>query len=82
MCVCVCCALGRSSSSEELHKLPFLDNGLKGYQRLRVLGAALPAGPGSSSTPGDDGAELRQDSEILAAGATLDPAAQVGSFTP
>lgn len=43
--MCVSCALGRCSSSEELHKLPFPDNGLKDYQRLRVLGAALPAGP-------------------------------------
>lgn len=64
-CVCVCCALGRCSSSEELHELPFPDSGLKGCQRLRVLGAAPFAGPGSSSTAGDDGAELGQDSEIL-----------------
>lgn len=78
--LCVCHALGRCSSSEELHKLLFPDNGLKGYQRLRVLGAAPPAGPGSSSTAGDDGAELRQDSEMLAAGATLNPATQVGRF--
>lgn len=63
--MCVCCTLGSCSSSEELHELPFPDNGLKGYQRLRVLGTTLPAGPGSSSTAGDDGAELRQDSEIL-----------------
>lgn len=78
--MCVCCALGRCSSSEELHKLLFPDNGLKGYQRLRVLGAAPPAGPGSSSTAGDDGAELRQNSEILEAGATHDPAAEVRGF--
>lgn len=45
--------------------MPFPENLLKGYQGLRPQGAALLAGSGSSSTAGADGAELRQDSEIL-----------------